>query len=166
MEDAFERAFVEELRDCLDKLATSTLSGLQKAGGVASGLARVYESIAPSAAGVKALKYVTPRMDAHQLGRAAAKLNARHQMGFFDLAEKGQRSGAAAKKLLPVEAADLEKGASPLGGALRSMGAGLALRRREGAAAADARTPANGAAETDSSGLPGRTRPQAATSSY
>src|SRR5579864_2647964 len=102
MDRSFERGFLDELRGCLQKLAVAQPEGAPKAdgaarppppketappappsaprpagvgkvAGVASGLEHLYETIGPSAGAKKALEFVTPRMDAHLLGQAAAK---------------------------------------------------------------------------------------------
>jgi hypothetical protein len=75
---------------------------------VASGLERLYLSLGPSAAGKQALRFATPRVDAHQLGQEAGKLLARRKAGFGDAVAAGRRSAEAARGVL-------EKGAEAAG---------------------------------------------------
>lgn len=111
---------------------------MAKAGGVPAMMERVYESMAPSAAGKRALEYVTPRMDAKKLGDAAAQLLSKrkagkiagkaHGMTFDQLADAGHRSAETARTkiatMLPGETAKpLPQAAYPKTSAPAPMGA-------------------------------------------
>lgn len=80
--------------------------GLSKGAGVASGLERLYLTLGPSAAAKDALQFATPRMDAHLVGRDAAKLLARKRTGFGDLVARGRRSADRARGVLEKGAGD------------------------------------------------------------
>jgi hypothetical protein len=100
------------------------LPGLHKGAGVASGLEDVYLTLAPSAAAKKALRYATPRMDAHLLGQDAAKLMARRQTGFGDAVARGRRSAGRARGVLEEGAVGgVNKTASPFAAMMRLLGA-------------------------------------------
>lgn len=119
MGSSFAKGFVSELQSCLAKVAApgeapgagaprrpsgSAPSGLAKNAGVASGLERLYLTLAPSAAAKDALRYATPRMDAHLVGRDAAKLLARKARGFGELVGRGRRSASQARQVLDKRA--------------------------------------------------------------
>jgi hypothetical protein len=114
MSGAFEAGFFGELRACLTKLAEGRAEAgqplLSKMGGVASGMARVYETMAPSAEQLAALRYVTPRFDAHKVGRAAGKLLARGKTGFGDAVATGRRSAETGRGVLEKGAGDAPSG--------------------------------------------------------
>jgi hypothetical protein len=93
---------------------------LSKAGGVAEGLDRLYLTIGPSAEAKKALRYATPRVDAHLAGREAGKLFARRKPGFGDLVARGRRSADQARGVLEKGAAGGEQG--NVSGLIEAMG--------------------------------------------
>lgn len=99
--------------------------GLAKAAGVPSELERIYETIGPSAGARKALEYVTPRMDAHQVGRAAGKLLARNKTSFGELAATGRKSADTARGALGRAAAAHAKTASGFHHALVELSAAI-----------------------------------------
>lgn len=95
--------------------------GLHKGAGVASGLERLYLTLGPSAAAKKALRYATPRMDAHLVGRDAARLLAEHGGAADELLARGRRSAERARGVLEKGARAVEKTASPFGQTMQRL---------------------------------------------
>jgi hypothetical protein len=102
--------------------------GLSKAGGVASGLERLYLTLGPSAKAKEALRYATPRAGAALLGRTASKLLAQRKAGFGDAVAAGRRSANAARSVLEKGAGEGVKQASPLGAVLLQLAGELVCR--------------------------------------
>lgn len=103
--------------------------GLHKGAGVASGLERLYLTLGPSAEAKEALRFATPRMDAHLVGRDAARLLARKKSGFGDLVARGRRSADRARGVLQKGARD-EHRAPSAGELTEAMGDVEALEHR------------------------------------